>query len=68
MEFDWTDPAYRGFTWTTTRIITRTTNNTNDLDVLATDADVRRIVREELADILPVDVPDEPPEEWSADA
>lgn len=30
--------------------------------VKATDDEIRRIVREELADIVPVDVPDAPPE------
>jgi hypothetical protein len=41
---------------------TTTTNTTQPEPQGLTEADIRRIVREEMADIVSVDVPDYPPE------
>lgn len=43
---------------------TVTTTTTKPIQPATDEEQVRKIVREELADVLPVDVPDEPPEEW----
>lgn len=52
-------PNY-GWTWTTTRIVT--TNHTQPQAPPLDEDAVRKIVRQELADLMPIDVPDHLPE------
>ena len=55
---DWMKMNQQPYGWREGYVITTTTRETG----LGEDY-VRRIVREELADIMPIDVPDAPPED-----